>query len=95
MGYSNGICNLCSNNIETLHRLWRACIEKIKVFVPNEQLSLTYTLLVMGSVNSKHKTSINMFLFETKFMISKCRNCVLEKSHTYLDAFCCKIILFD
>ena len=94
MGYSNGICNLCSNNIETLHRLWRACIEQIKVFVPNEQLSLTYTLAI-GSVNSKHKTSINMFLFETKFMIWKCRNCVLEKSHTYLDAFCCKIILFD
>ena len=72
MGYSNGICNLCSNNIETIRHLFfecskiqhlcKVCIEKIKVFVPNEQLSLTYTLLVIGSVNSKHKPIINTFV---------------------------------
>ena len=76
MGYSNGICNLCSNNIETIRHLffdcskiqhvWKVCIEQLKVFVPNEQLSLIYTLLVIGSVNSKHKTITNTFLFETK-----------------------------
>ena len=48
------------------------CIEKIEVVVQNEQLSLTYTLLVIRSVNSKHKTFIYTFLFETKFMIWKC-----------------------
>ena len=99
--YSNGICYLCSNNIETIRHLffecskiqhlWKACIGKLKVFVPNEQLSLTYTLLVIGSVNSKHKTIINTFLFATKFMIWKCRNykkyehseVFLIKSHKY------------
>jgi len=44
----------------------------MEVFVQNEQLSLTYTLLVIRYVNSKHKTIINTFLFETKFMIWKC-----------------------
>ena len=44
----------------------------MKMYVPNEQLSHTHTLLVIGSVNSKQKTIINTFLFETKFMIWKC-----------------------
>ena len=113
MGYSNGICNLCSNNIETIRHLffecskiqhlWKVCIGKMKVFVPNEQLSLTYTLLVIGSVNSKHKTIINTFLFETKFMIWKCRNykkyehseVFLTKSHKYLDAKLNSILLYN
>mgnify|MGYP000255303066 CR=1 FL=1 len=53
MGYSHGICNFCGNTIETIHHLFfdcskiqhlkRVCIEQLKVFVPNEQLSLTYT----------------------------------------------------
>ena len=60
----------------------------MKVFVPNEQLSLTYTLLVIGSVNSKYKTIINTFLFETKFMF-------LTKSHKYLDAKLNSILLYN
>ena len=73
MGYSNGICILCSNNIETIRHLffecskiqhvWKVCIDKMKVFSPKEQLSLTYTPLVIGYVDSKHKTIINTFLF--------------------------------
>ena len=103
-------CNIYrSNNIETIRylffecskiqHLWKVCIEKMKVFVPKEQLSLTYTLLVIGSVNSKDKTIINTFLFETKFMIWKCRNyvskCFLIKSHNYLDAKLNSILLYN
>jgi len=80
-----------------------SCIEKMKVFVPNEQLSLTYTILVIGSVNSKHKTIINTFMFETKFMIWKCRSykkyehseVFLIKSHKYLDAKLNSILLYS
>ena len=62
----------------------------MKVFVPNEQLSLTYTLPVIGSVNSKHNTIINnTFLFETKFMIWKCRN---YKKYEHSEVFLIKVI---
>ena len=64
----------CFFECSKIQHLWKVCIGKMKVFVPNEQLSLTYTLLVIGYVNCKHKTIINMFLFETKFMIWKYRN---------------------
>ena len=84
MGYSNIICNLCSNNIETIRHLFFECSKIQHFFVPNEQLSLTYTLLVIGSVNSKHKTFISTFLFETKFMIWKCRN---YKQYEHSEAF--------
>ena len=64
----------CFSNVVKYNTYGKFALKKMKVFVPNEQLSLTYTLLVIGSVPSKHKTIINTFLFETKFMIWKCRN---------------------
>ena len=75
----------------------------MEVFVQNEQLSLTYTLLVIRSVNSKHKTIINTFLFETKFMICKYRNykkyehseAFLIKSHKYIDTKLNIILMYN
>ena len=64
----------CFSNVVKYNTYGKFALKKMKVFVPNEQLSLTYTLLVIGSVPSKHKTIINTFLFETKFMIWQCRN---------------------
>ena len=87
MGYSNEMCNLCSCNIETFHYVILNVVKYNtygelalkKVFVPNEQLSLTYTLLVIGYVNSKNIYMINTLLFETKIMIRKCRNYTHKK----------------
>ena len=45
--------------------------------MPNEQISLTYKLLVIWSVNTTYKTIINTFF---------CLEVFLKKSHKYLDA---------
>ena len=62
-----------------------------------------YTLLGIVYVNCKHKTIIDTFLFETKFMIWKCINykqyehseVFLIKSHKYLDAKLNSILLYN
>ena len=46
----------CFSNVVKYNTYGKSSLKEMKVYVPNEQLSLTYTLLFIGSVNSKHKT---------------------------------------
>jgi len=74
MKVSNGKCNICGKNKETLN----TCSGNVKPFIgsllPEHIFVLNYKYMVLGSLNKRYKTLINTIIVEAKIYIWLFRN---------------------
>jgi exonuclease III len=85
MKASNGVCNICKTDRETLiHLFWECTDTKLiwakinavlnKIVQSPNTISLTYDIVSFGSTNNKFSNLINTLIFESKWYIWKYRN---------------------